>query len=246
MLQTRVADGVHRAEDADTNWYLFQYGDRLTLVDAGVPTSWDSFRVLLGVLGRRLQDVEAIVLTHAHFDHVGFAETLRRATGIPVYVHRADETLAYAPMAYAHERSRLWYLPRPPAMPIVARLLRARAFFPPPLAEVQLYDDGDTLPVPGAPQVVGTPGHTDGHCALHLAERGVLLAGDAVVTLDPYTGRRGPRLVARAATADSARALASLDRLAATGAGTVLMGHGEPWTDGAATLAREAAAAGAA
>jgi glyoxylase-like metal-dependent hydrolase (beta-lactamase superfamily II) len=224
MLQTRVADGVHRAEDADTNWYLVQDGNRLTLVDAGVPTSWDSFRVLL----------------------VGFAETLRRATGIPVYVHRADETLAYAPMAYAHERSRLWYLPRPPAMPIVARLLRARAFFPPPLAEVQLYDDGDTLPVPGAPQVVGSPGHTDGHCALHLAERGVLLAGDAVVTLDPYTGRRGPRLVARAATADSARALASLDRLAATGAGTVLMGHGEPWTDGAEALAREAAAAGAA
>jgi glyoxylase-like metal-dependent hydrolase (beta-lactamase superfamily II) len=52
--------------------------------------------------------------------------------------------------------------------------------------------------------------------------------------------------VARAATADSARALASLDRLAATGAQTVLMGHGEPWTDGAAPLAREAAAAGAA
>jgi glyoxylase-like metal-dependent hydrolase (beta-lactamase superfamily II) len=131
-------------------------------------------------------------------------------------------------------------------MPIVARLLRARAFFPPPLAAVELYDDGDTLPVPGSPQVVATPGHTDGHCALHLAERGVLLAGDAVVTLDPYTGRRGPRLVARAATADSARALASLDRLAATGAGTVLMGHGEPWTDGAGALAREAAAAGAA
>jgi hypothetical protein len=52
--------------------------------------------------------------------------------------------------------------------------------------------------------------------------------------------------VSDAATADSARALASLDRLAATGAGTVLMGHGEPWTDGAAPLAREAAAAGAA
>ena len=52
--------------------------------------------------------------------------------------------------------------------------------------------------------------------------------------------------MARAATADSARALASLDRLAATGAGTVLMGHGEPWTDGAQALARETAAAGAA
>jgi glyoxylase-like metal-dependent hydrolase (beta-lactamase superfamily II) len=246
MLQTRVADGVHRAEDADTNWYLVQDGNRLTVVDAGVPASWESFRLLLQVLGRRIADVEAIVLTHAHFDHVGFAETLRRAAGIPVYLHRADETLAYAPMAYAHERSRLWYLPRPKAMPIVGRLLLARAFFPPPLGEVQLFDDGDVLPVPGAPQVLATPGHTDGHCALLLAERGVLIAGDAVVTLDPYTGRRGPRLVARAATADSERAQASLQRIAESGAQTVLMGHGEPWTGGPRELAAQAASAGSA
>jgi hypothetical protein len=65
-----------------------------------------------------------------------------------VYVHRADETLAYAPMAYAHERSRLWYLPRPPAMPIVARLLRARAFF-------DLHDAGMQLGVFPRPGTAG-------------------------------------------------------------------------------------------
>ena len=51
--------------------------------------------------------------------------------------------------------------------------------------------------------------------------------------LDPYTGAAGPRIVAGAATADSARALESLDALAATGAGTLLTGHGEPWHRGA-------------
>jgi hypothetical protein len=49
------------------------------------------------------------------------------------------------------------------------------------------------------------------------------------VTLDPHTRRTGPRLVARAATVDSERNLATLDALAATGALTVLTGHGEPW-----------------
>jgi glyoxylase-like metal-dependent hydrolase (beta-lactamase superfamily II) len=52
--------------------------------------------------------------------------------------------------------------------------------------------------------------------------------------------------MALAATADAAQALASLDRIAATGAGTLLPGHGEPWTGGAdeaARLAREAGAA---
>ena len=73
-----------------------------------------------------------------------------------------------------------------------------------------------------------------------------MIAGDAVVTLDPYTAKTGPRLVARAATADSARALASLDALEDTGARVVLTGHGEPWTDGAAAMMRAAREAGAA
>ena len=60
-----------------------------------------------------------------------------------------------------------------------------------------------------------------------------MIAGDAIVTLDPYTGRRGPRLVARAATVDSERNTASLDAIAATRVRTVLVGHGEPWTGGA-------------
>jgi glyoxylase-like metal-dependent hydrolase (beta-lactamase superfamily II) len=62
--------------------------------------------------------------------------------------------------------------------------------------------------------------------------RALPIAGDAIVTLDPYTGRTGPRLVARAATVDSRRNLESLDALVATRAKTVLTGHGEPWTDG--------------
>jgi glyoxylase-like metal-dependent hydrolase (beta-lactamase superfamily II) len=86
-------------------------------------------------------------------------------------------------------------------------------------------------------------GHTLGHCALHLAERDVVLAGDAVVMLDPYTARRGPRLVARAATVDSERNLTSLDALAATGARIVLTGHGEAWTGGVEAAVEAARAA---
>ena len=92
--------------------------------------------------------------------------------------------------------------------------------------------------------MVASAGHTLGHCALHLPERDVLIAGDAIVTLDPYTAKTGPRIVARAATADSARALDALDALAATGARTVLVGHGEPWRDGAEAAVERARAAG--
>jgi glyoxylase-like metal-dependent hydrolase (beta-lactamase superfamily II) len=243
VLQADVAPGVHRVEDAYTNWYLVEEEGRLTVVDAGVPTSWDSFTSALGALGRSAGDVHAVVLTHAHFDHLGFAERARRELGVPVLVHEDDVPLTRNPMGYQHERGRAPYLANPGALPIMASLLRHRAFWPSPIGEVRTYTDG-TLDVPGAPRVVPTPGHTYGHCALHLPERGVVLAGDAIVMLDPYTGKRGPRVVARAATAHSDRALASLDALAATGAQTVLTGHGEPFTGGAEEACRLARAAG--
>ena len=242
MFQAEVAPGVHRVEDAYTNWYLVEDGGRLTVVDAGVPTSWDSFQDALKQLGRSPGDVEAVVLTHAHFDHVGFAERARKELKVPVLVHEEDVPLTRNPMGYAHERGRSWYLANPGAVPIMAALLRHRAFWPSPVSEVTTYRDG-TLDVPGSPRVVFSPGHTYGHCALYLPDRDVLIAGDAIVMLDPYTGRRGPRIVARAATAYTDHALESLGSLEATGAGTVLTGHGDPWTGGvqkACALARSA------
>ncbi|MEA2468690.1 MAG: hypothetical protein QOJ57_2816, partial [Thermoleophilaceae bacterium] len=68
--------------------------------------------------------------------------------------------------------------------------------------------------------------------------------GDSLVTRNPYTGDTGPRLVSLAATENADQALASLDRIAATGAGTLLPGHGDPWTGGAAEAASLARAAG--
>ncbi len=242
MLQTDVAPGVHRIEDAYTNWYLVEEGGRLTIVDAGVPTSWDSLLQALKALGRSGSDVAAVVLTHAHFDHLGFAERARRELGAPVWVHDDDVPLTRNPMGYAHERGRSRYLANPGALPIMASLLRNRAFWPSPVAEVRVFGGGETLDVPGSPRVIPTPGHTYGHCALHLPDRDTVLAGDAIVMLDPYTGKRGPRVVARAATADSERAKASLDALAATGARVALTGHGEPWKHGIEAAVRSAKA----
>ena len=83
-LTTDVAPGVHRVEDAYTNWYLVEDDGALAVVDAGVPTSWDSLVEAVKQLGRSLDDIRALVLTHAHFDHVGFAEKARQRLDIPV------------------------------------------------------------------------------------------------------------------------------------------------------------------
>ena len=226
MLHANVVDGVHRIEDAYTNWYLVEADDGLTVVDTGVPTSWRSLVEALRSLGRGLDDIRAVVLTHGHFDHLGFAERARTELGVPVWIHAADVPLTRHPRRYAHERPRSFYFAtQVRAFPIVAALVRNRAWWPTPIGEVARLE-GDSVAVPGDPRVVFTPGHTFGHCALYLADRDCVIAGDAIVTLNPYTARRGPQIVARAATADSNRALASLDALAETGARTVLVGHG--------------------
>src|SRR5215207_4253455 len=246
MLEANVARGVHRIEDSYTNWYLLEEDGRLTIVDAGVPSSWDSLQDALERLGRRADDVEALVLTHAHFDHVGFAEKARTRLGIPVYVHENDAPLLRHPWRYDHERPRApYFATQVRALPIVASFVRNRAFWPPPVRDAIRFEGG-ILPVPGSPRVVFTPGHTVGHCALHLADRDVVIAGDVIVMLDPYTARSGPRLVARAATADVDRNLRSLDALAQTGASTVLTGHGPPWKQGIGAAVTQARLAGAA
>src|SRR5919112_6663126 len=155
MFQRDVANGVHRIEDAYTNWYLIEEDSRLTVVDAGVPTSWDSFTNALQTLGRQQADVEAVVLTHAHFDHIGFAERARATLGIEVWVPEDDVPLTRHPLQYTRDRSPLAYAWRRGARPIMASLARNRAFFPPPIKRVHRFGrDAGTLPVPGAPLVV--------------------------------------------------------------------------------------------
>ncbi|WP_019815623.1 MBL fold metallo-hydrolase [Saccharomonospora saliphila] len=236
MLTRNVADGIHRVEDSYVNWFLVEDDDGITVVDAGLPTSWDSLQQALGELGKRLGDVKALVLTHGHFDHLGFAERLRSETGVPVYIHDNDVPLTRHPRQYGRARPLTWYLlTQFRAMPMVAGFVRNRAWWPKPIREVQRLRDA-TLPVPGRPRVLFTPGHTLGHCAYHFPERDTVVVGDAVVTLNPYRGTRTPQIVSGAATVDPERALESLDVIAETGARTALAGHGDTWTEGAERL----------
>jgi glyoxylase-like metal-dependent hydrolase (beta-lactamase superfamily II) len=243
MITTEVADRVHRVAHAHVNLYLVQDEGRVLLVDTGLPETWGLIARALRELGRRPDDVVAVALTHAHFDHTGNAARAQQRLGVPVLAHPEDFYIAAHPYRYAHENPRAIYpLRHPGGAKILLAMARAGAWRVKGVEGCVAYPDEDRLDLPGRPRVVFTPGHTYGHVALHLPDRDAVISGDALVTLDPYTGHTGPQIVAGAATADSRQAIASLDRLAATGAGTVLPGHGEPWTAGVRTaveLARE-------
>ena len=247
MAGQLVGDGVHRFHSRFVNWYLVEEGDRLAAIDAGLPPDWQQLNSAALSLGRSPRQLVAVVLTHAHVDHLGFAERARRELGARVYIHEADANLARSPLKMAKsQRPPLAYLRNSAARSAIAAMLLTRAFMSKPIRGLTTFRDGETLSdVPGKPRVVFTPGHTFGHSTFHLPDRDLIFTGDALVTCGPYTGALGPQIVSRAATANVEQALRSLERIAETGAGTLLTGHGEPWRQGAEEAVRLAQAAGA-
>jgi len=85
-------------------------------------------------------------------------------------------------------------------------------------------------------QVYATPGHTAGHLAIFDADTGVLIAGDALNNTDGLAGSN-PQF-----TENKAAAVASVRKLARLAPKTILVGHGEPITDGASAALTKLAA----
>lgn len=239
----RLAPGIHRVgPDSIVNSYLLEESGEVTIIDAGAPGLWRLVPTELAAMGRSIEDVRAIVLTHGHTDHVGYAERARRERGWRVMVHEADEALAKRQVPNPAKGGSL----RPgPMLGFLWWSLRRGLLRVPALTEVSTYGDRATLDVPGAPRVVLVPGHTPGSAALHVPSHDAVFVGDAMATYAVTTGERGPRVAPF--SADRGQALASLARLEPLDADLVLPGHGDPFTRGAAEavrLAREAAAVG--
>ncbi len=230
---TQVAKGVLRIQKAGVNCYLIHTAEGITLIDAGLPRMWPLLEQALESVGATASDVSAVVLTHGHFDHVGMAARLIDAHGARVKVHPDDRDLARHPYRYAHEDPRWPYpLRYPAAVPLLARMTAAGALSVKGIDAEPVVRPGEAVDLPGNPVAIASPGHTAGHCGFFLPDSGVLFTGDALVTLDPYSGRTGPRLVARAATADVAEDRRGLANLADTDARLVLPGHGLPFDRG--------------
>ena len=247
MITLDVGPGVHRVERASTCCYLVEHDAGAVLVDGGLPRFRGQVDGLLASRGLAWADVDAIVLTHAHFDHLGVCAEAEERHGTTTWVHADDERIARHPYRYRPGRPRLLYpLTRARSLPHLGAMVAAGALGVRGVTGPRTFDGSPGEALPGGLVAVRTPGHTDGHVAFHLPDRGVVLTGDALVTLDPYTGLRGPRVVARAGTKDRARAVASLPAIAATGARIVLPGHGDPFHGGAAAAAHLAEVAGAA
>jgi glyoxylase-like metal-dependent hydrolase (beta-lactamase superfamily II) len=241
----QVIEGIRRLTQGVTNFYLIEQSGKFTLVDAGTPGDWDFFQRSVTSLGRQLADLEAVLLTHAHPDHTGFAERARGQAQAKVWIHQADAGAARTGRAEGKADGRVTsYLFRAEFYRTLFSLTRRGATRMIPIQEVSEFANGEKIDVPGNPRVVHAPGHTPGSAALLVADRRVLLTGDVLATRNPLTGRVGPQVMPSGLNEDTSQALASLAALQGIGADLLLPGHGEPWRGDVGEAVKQAKAAG--
>ena len=191
----------------------------MILVDAGGPGAERAVMGRLRRLGRN--DLKLIFITHAHLDHYGGADALRRRLGVPLALHRLDsEAMARGDSPVTSGRGL--------GRPVVAIANRASdGYRGRPTPADRLLADGDTIEGLGVSvSVLHTPGHTDGSSCLIVDGR-IALVGDLL------SGLIRPRLQ-HVFAVDWAQLPASLGRLQALRPESVYTGHRRrPWSGAA-------------
>ncbi|GAB4010000.1 MBL fold metallo-hydrolase [Nocardioides ultimimeridianus] len=229
MRVAQVSANVHLVTGTNVNWALVTEGDALTVVDAGYPNDAKALLASIAAIGRRPEDVEAIVLTHAHLDHLGGIPALLAVKDVPVLTGEAE--VAHAHREYLEQISPAQMLAQcrhRAGLVWVAQTLRAclpHLAMSVPQAAAAAY--GEALDVPGRLVPVATPGHTTGHTAYLMENEGVVFAGDALVTGHPLLpGPPRPQLLPGFFSEDQAEMARSLEVLAGLPADVLVPGHG--------------------
>ena len=92
----QLSDGVVRLGSSMVNWYLVGDDSGVTIVDTGLRGYRDQLEPGLELLGRSLDDVRAVILTHGDADHTGVASKLaEERPDLPIHLHPEDEYLVH-------------------------------------------------------------------------------------------------------------------------------------------------------
>jgi glyoxylase-like metal-dependent hydrolase (beta-lactamase superfamily II) len=229
------------------NCYLIE-DDPLTLVDTGPNSgkSLDELQRALAEHGYSIEDLELIVITHQHMDHLGLLEILGRRSNAEVaafhtltgYLRNFGES-ATADDEFSQALMRRHGVPSDMALVLGSVGAAFRAFGSSGRVTRELHD-GDTLQLRDRRfEVLHRPGHSPSDTIFWDEERAILIAGDhllAHISSNPLVSRpltgtgESDRPHALIDYMDSMRATRELP------AQLVLAGHGDPITDHAALI----------
>jgi glyoxylase-like metal-dependent hydrolase (beta-lactamase superfamily II) len=225
------ARNVMVGRGTSVNWTILREGRDLTLIDTGYPRDSTGIISSIESIGHRLEDVRAVLITHGHVDHIGGLGALLEKHAIPVFAHPLEVPNLRGEV---HEQATVFDVVRHSWRPRGARWLasiaRAGGSEHVIADSVRAFSLSGSLDVPGRPTPVLSAGHTSGHTAYLLADEGVIVTGDALITGHPLARFPGPQLLPSFFSHNPADALAALEVIAAAPADVLVPGHGEVWS----------------
>ncbi|WP_336881891.1 MBL fold metallo-hydrolase [Priestia koreensis] len=169
----------------NVNIFLIQ-GERLTLVDAGVKTeeAWQAFQQQINGLGFTVSDIEQIVLTHHHPDHVGLLDYFE--SDIPVIGHPRNDVWISRDEAFIRHHD-AFFAELFPKAGIDEKYMGALAGLKSMLryscerSLTHAVKEGDSIPGLSGWEVIETPGHALDHIALYHPQEKVMIGGDLLL-----------------------------------------------------------------
>jgi len=200
------------------------------LVDAGMPYSSEE---IISVVEERYgvnKKPKAIILTHGHFDHVGSIIELVNKWNVPVYAHELELPFLTGKESY----------PKPDPTVEGGSVAKMSIIFP--VDAINLGEHVEALPSDGTVpfltgfQWIHTPGHSPGHISLFREKDGVLIVGDAFVTVKQeylykvFTQEQEISGPPRYLTPDWKAARESVNKLSKLKPKIAITGHGLPMT----------------
>src|SRR5215208_5643731 len=163
-VPTAITDTVHFVQTDLVNWTLVTGGDGVMLIDAGFPGHRDEVLGSLRQLGFGVDDLRAILLTHAHIDHFGSAIWFAKTHGTPAYCHAAE--VGHSKREYLAQAGAADILPhiwQPRFLQWTVAISRKGVMVRDGIPTTQALTEDVSLP--GQPMAIPTPGHTGGHCS---------------------------------------------------------------------------------
>ncbi len=212
---------IHPLKLGVNNCYLIQ-GEGVIMIDGGPPKQAKGFIKAIDRLPLKPEDIQLIVITHGHWDHIGSARAIKELTGAKIAMHRQEKDWLENSLK-----------PLPPGVTTWGRifgglmsLFMPLVHIPAANVDVVLADEGLSLTEYGIPgRVIYTPGHTRGSVSV-LLETGAAFVGDTAMNDLPLRLSPGLPIFAEDLPAVKESWKLLLDR----GAKTVYPGHGKPFS----------------
>lgn len=142
------------------------FSDNIMLIDSGVKGCHERIFDYIVRQGRKIEEIDCLILSHSHPDHIGSAAQIKKMTGCKILAHEAERTWMEHIEVQNEER------PVPGFFDLIDSSIRLDGV----LENNQILNPGSNLSM----QCFHTPGHSKGSISLLILEEGVLFTGDCI------------------------------------------------------------------